>query len=97
MRLAAEFSKATKQRNIMFTVFTVALVFLFVSYLQQLIPFSFNHRHYSHMLSIPFVSLYLFYLDRHNGFSRVQYSTRAGTTVLLAGIIIYLAVVNWDH
>jgi len=55
-----------KKRNIIFAVFSAALVLWFLSYLQQLILFSFNHEHYSHLVLIPFVSLYLFWLESWN-------------------------------
>jgi len=86
-----------KKRNVIFAVFTAALVLVFLSYLRQLILFSFNHEHYSHMVLIPLVSLYLFWLNRSNIFSRVQYSARAGAGFLVAGIVVYLLAVNWGE
>jgi len=97
MRLAAGVSRAVKKRNILFTVFSTALVLLFSSHLQQLIHFSFNHQHYSHMVLIPFVSLYLFWLNRSNFFSKVQYSARVGAVLLVAGVVLYLVAVSWGE
>jgi len=94
-RLAAEFSRVMKKRNIIFAVFSAALVLVFLSYLRQLILFSFNHEHYSHMVLIPFVSLYLFGLNRNNILSKVQYSTRAGASFLAAGMVLCLVAISW--
>jgi len=85
------------KRNIIFTVFSAALVLLFSSHLQQLILFSFNHEHYSHLVLIPFVSLYLFWLNRSNIFSKVQYSARAGAGLLVAGMVLCLTGASWGH
>jgi len=97
MRLAAEFSKAVKKRNILFAVFSVGLVLVFLRDLQQLILFSFDHQHYSHMVLIPLVSLYLFWINRSDIFSKVQYSTRAGAIFLAAGMGSCLVAINWGH
>jgi len=97
MILATEVHKAMKQRSVLFAMFAGALLLLFFSHLQQLILFSFSQEHYSHIVLIPFVSLYLFFGDRKQVFSRVHYSTRTGVTLVVAGILIYLVTLNWGQ
>jgi len=97
MTLTAVLHKSMKQRSILFAIFAGALLLLFFSYLHQLILFSFSQEHYSHIVLIPFVSLYLFFGDRKHLFSRVHYSTRTGITLVVAGILIYLVTLSWGQ
>lgn len=97
MTLATEVHKAMKQRSVLFAMFAGALLLLFFSHLHHLILFSFSQQHYSHIVLIPFVSLYLLYIDRMNIFSRVHYSTGTGITLVVAGILIYLVTFSWGQ
>jgi len=97
MTFSAAFPKEMKQRNILFAIFAGALLLLFFSHLHQLILFSFSQEHYSHIVLIPFVSLYLFFGDRKQVFSRVHYSTGTGITLVVAGSLIYLVTLSWGQ
>ena len=97
MSLVTTLPKAMQQRSVLFAIFLAALLLLFFSHLHQLILFSFSQEHYSHIVLIPFVALYLLYIDRENIFSRLHYSTRTGITLVVAGILIYLLTFSWGQ
>ena len=97
MTLATEVNESMRQRSALFTIFAGALLLLFFSHLQQLVLFSFSQEHYSHIVLIPFVSLYLFFGDRKQVFSRAHYSTGTGITLVIAGILLYLATLSWGQ
>ena len=97
MSLVTTLPTAMRQRSVLFAVFLAALLLLFFSHLHQLILFSFSQEHYSHFVLIPFVSLYLLYMDRGTIFSRIHYSTGTGITLVVAGILIYLVTLSWGQ
>ena len=97
MSLVTTLPKAIRQRSILFAIFAGALLLLFFSHLHQLILFSFSQEHYSHIVLIPFVSLYLLYIDRGNIFSKIHYSIGTGITLVVAGILIYLVNLSWGQ
>jgi len=95
MSLVTTLPKAMRQRSVLFAIFLAALLLLFFGHLHQLILFSFSQEHYSHIVLIPFVSLYLLFGDRKQVFSRVHYSTGTGVTLVVAGFLICLVTLSW--
>jgi exosortase len=57
--------------------------------LSMLIRFSFQQEHYSHIILIPAVSAFLFFLERRRIFSHVETCWGAGLGLLVAGGLIY--------
>jgi len=97
MSLVTTLPKAMRQRSVLFAIFLGALLSLCFSHLHQLTLYSLSQDHYSHIVLIPFVSLYLLYINRGNMFSKVHYSTRTGITLVVAGILIYLGTLSWGQ
>jgi len=97
MSLVATLPKAMRQRSVLFAIFLAALLLLFFSHLHQLILFSFSQQHYSHIVLIPFVAMYLLYIDRGSIFSRVHYSTGTGIILVMVGILTYLVTLSWGQ
>ena len=47
-----------------------------------------EYEHYSHIVAIPFISLFLLYLDRHAIFAKVEARPRFGALVMAAAIAV---------
>ncbi|MFH1083016.1 MAG: exosortase/archaeosortase family protein [Pseudomonadota bacterium] len=82
------------KRNILYGGFIIAALFMIYTPLKDLLDTAANREYYSHILLIPFVSVYLIYLKRKEIYSDKVYSFRIGAAVMLIGIILYVAGQN---
>ena len=57
--------------------------------LSRLIRFSFQQAHYSHIILVPLVSAFLFFLERKRILSHAETQWRAGLGLLAAGALFY--------
>lgn len=77
------------KRNLLFSAFILIAVLLCYMPLKELLSTTSNREYYSHILLIPFVSGYLVYMNRKEIYSDKSYSSGAGSTLILAGIVLY--------
>ncbi len=82
------------KRNLLFGGFIIAALFMIYTPLRDLLDTAANREYYSHILLIPFVSIYLIYLKRKEIYSDVIYSFGIGASVVLIGIILYVSGQN---
>jgi len=75
-------------RHIVFATAVVASLGLFWRPLSALVGLCLHGDSYSHILLIPFIALYLFWMDRFAIFRGVRWSAVPGLTLILAGIAI---------
>ena len=77
-------------RNILFMLFTLALLLEFHSQFRYLILISLHNELYSHILLIPLVSGFFLYREREEIFREKKYSPAVGAVILIAGVNILL-------
>lgn len=77
------------KRNLLFCGFILIAVLMCYMPLKNLLSTSSNREYYSHILLIPFVSVYLLYIKRKEIYSDKSYSFGAGGALILIGIILY--------
>ncbi len=75
----------------LFLFFTAVTFVIFYAPLRDLMVLSFHKEVYSHILLVPLVSGYFFYLKRETIFSNVRRSFVPGGMVVISGVILYLA------
>jgi exosortase len=80
-----------KYRHLGFALFIALLCIVFYGSLRGLIVLLWSNEIYSHIMVVPFVSAYVFYLGRREILSRAEYSFAAGAAIAIAGILITLA------
>ncbi len=86
--LAEKIKEFLNTRNVFFLFFTV-LSFI-ITYIPIRALYSSGQReYYSHIVLIPFVSIYLIFIKREEIFAKVNYSFVAGIPVLLLGIALF--------
>lgn len=76
--------------GILFAFFCLSLVLVFWSPLVSLFRLALQSDNCTHILLVPFVSLFLIYLDRRRVFQNLKSSYLCGTLVFLAGAGVYL-------
>src|ERR1700683_2221916 len=69
--------------------FVVASLAICWPAISALTVFSFHHEFSSHVLLIPVLSLYLFYIERRVVFREVQSSLALGSALILTGAALY--------
>jgi exosortase len=79
-------------RNLVLLFLIMGSLFVFWTPLRTLLAYSLrqgNHDYdkYSHTLLIPFISVFLVFLERKSIFARAQYDYRIGTILLFAGLV----------
>lgn len=76
-------------RNILFSLFSVLTIILFYGPLREILDLSFKSELYSHIILIPLISGYFFYVRRKSLLAEVSTSFLLGTAIAVIGIIIY--------
>jgi exosortase len=79
-------------RTLFFFLTWAFSVILFREPLSNLLSLSFHDERYSYIALIPFVSLFLVYLDRKQKFLQPQYWPSAGLPLVLMGTAVYYIV-----
>ena len=82
------------KRNSLYGGFIIAALFMIFTPLKDLLDAAANRDYYSHIILIPFVSVYLIYLKRKEIYSDKVYSFGIGASVMLIGIILYVSGQN---
>ena len=77
------------RRTAYFLVLCLLSIVVFWLPLTNLVGLSLQYEHYSHILLIPLVSVWLIYVARKSIFLHVQYSLGVGTVLLLVGLTMY--------
>ena len=77
-----------------FVGLVILSVIIFSKTLHALVLFSFGHESSSHILLIPWVSVYLLWSERSRIFQMVRTSLISGATLILAAIALYLFMAN---
>jgi len=77
-------------RNALFLIFVVVSMLMFYGPMKLLVQSSFGNELYSHILLIPFVSMYLIYADREKIFWKSATSAFPGSLLILAGMVFYV-------
>jgi len=78
------------KRNLLFGGFIIAALFMIFTPIKDLLGTTSNREYYSHILLIPFVSVYLIYLKKKEIYSDIVYSSGIGASVIVIGIILYV-------
>ncbi len=79
------------KRNLLFGGFIIAALFMIYTPIKELLGTTSNREYYSHILLIPFVSVYLIYLKRKEIYSDKAYSFGIGASVMIIGVILYMS------
>lgn len=83
-------SSIVSSRHFQFTVFSLVLVGIFHDSFRELISFSLSSQISQYRFLIPFISAYFFYTGRKKIFSHGTYSISLGSSIILAGLGLYL-------
>jgi len=83
-------AKLMSGRNALFLLFVVVSMLMFYDPMKLLVQSSFDNELYSHILLIPFVSMYLIYADREKIFRKSATSAFPGSLLILAGMVFYV-------
>lgn len=89
MKIMMEIKKLMVPRNLLFLLFSLVIFTMFFHPLKELMGFLFKSELYSHIILVPFVSIYFLYLKRRIIFSDLEYSFRSGIMVITIGMILY--------
>jgi exosortase len=81
--------RALTRANVTFAIILLASVGLFWKSLAALLTYSLNNESSSHIILIPFVSAFLFYLERKRIFSSISPSIGIGAGLIFAGALLY--------
>src|SRR5262249_7925242 len=84
-----EFARGLAARSACFAALVGLTLAVFWAPLNTLLRFTFQHEHYSHIILVPFVSAFPFFLERNRIFSRVETRWGAGSGVLFTGALFY--------
>ncbi|MBI4684804.1 MAG: exosortase [Nitrospirae bacterium] len=80
-----------KQRNLLFIFFFLVIAAIFYAPVKNLLILSLRYNElYSHIVLIPFVSMYFIYIDKNKIFSNIGYSAKAGIPLIIIGVILFL-------
>src|SRR5208337_4179400 len=90
MNKIMQIKKHMTPRHLVLLLFTIVTIIFFHSPIKDLISVSFHSELYSHILLIPVISGYFFYLRRREVASGAKYSYVVGTALLSIGSILYL-------
>ncbi len=82
--------KMISSGHLSFLFFTAVTLMFFYTPLRDLLTLSLHKSEYSHIVLVPLVSGYFFYMKRETIFSDVKYSFVPGGLVVFLGIILYL-------
>ena len=72
-------------RNVWFIIFLSPMLFWFWDPLVAVFALSLKHGQYSHIILMPFLSLYILYLERKAVFTRVEWSLWPGLILTVGG------------
>jgi exosortase len=81
------------KRNILFLVSTIVAAGMVYTPLRELLANPVRSEYYSHILLIPLVSGFFFYIGRKEIFSNLKYSYSTGILLFVIGILLY--VLGW--
>jgi exosortase len=76
-------------RNALFLFFVGLSILMFYPPMKMLIEFSFDNEMYSHIILVPFVSIYLIYIQRREIFQESGASVFPGSVLIFTGIVFY--------
>lgn len=82
-------SRERGRRHLIFVLICAASVLVFWKPLEMLIRLSLQHDTASQIIFMPFVALYLIYLERRRVFKQVRPAYRAGGALMLVGLVLY--------
>ena len=85
----ADQHSALSRRHLSFLLFFLGSLFVLWRPLSGLVSFSLTHDYGSHIALVAPASVYIIYLKRREIFSNLQSSLFAGSTLFLAGAILY--------
>jgi exosortase len=94
-QVAAVMSLGT--RSGLFVTYCLCLVLAHLNVLRALVELSRKEPSASHLVLIPFITLALIYRRRVSIFSTVRFAWRAGSGVILAGLVCFLAALLYRH
>jgi exosortase len=77
-------------RSASFGLLVVSALAVFWVPLTALVKFSFRQEHYSHLILIPLISTALVILERRGIFARAEPNRLVGSTLLAAGVLLYV-------
>jgi exosortase len=89
-----EMSRATPRQHVVYAIVVAASVVACFKGLAALVVYAWNHDSSSHILLIPFLSLYLTWLARKRVFAATCFSVVPGTAAILIGAISYWIVTS---
>lgn len=75
--------------NVGFGLFTALSLFAFREPLSNLVSFSLQYEHYSHVILIPLVTVWLVYLERKSIFGHIQPCLGVGTILFVVALALY--------
>ena len=78
-------------RKLFFLVFNLLFIVLYFNPFRTLFSLSLESELYSHILLIPFITVYLLHNNRMTIFNSVEYSFPVGLIIVILAIIIYAA------
>jgi exosortase len=78
------------KRNILFLIACAVALFMVFKPLQDFESSGGYSVYYTHIILIPFVSVYLVYKQKKTIFSDLQYSILSGSIIMLLGLLLYL-------
>ena len=78
------------KRHILFLVSTIIALGVLYTSLRELFSSAAGSDYYDHIMLIPLVSGYLFYVKRKEIFAKIDYSVQIGSGVIVAGIVFYI-------
>jgi len=78
------------KKHAAFAAFVAVSVLVFWRTVTALVAYSLSQESSSHIILIPFVSIYLLYIERKQIFASPRMSVRPAVGLLCAGIIVYL-------
>lgn len=81
-------------RNVLFLFSAIAALAVTYSFVKTLYS-SENSHHYSHIVLIPLITIYLLFIRRKTIFSTVSFAFSAGIPVLLASIVLFACGLIW--
>ena len=81
--------EGSAKRHLCFALFVAISAVFFHGILKALVAYSLRDPSSSHIILIPFISLFLLYMERERIFSRTRTSVMAGAGMVLGGVILF--------
>ena len=81
--------KLVSKRNFLFISFSALTLLIFYFPLREVLRLALYERLYAHMMLVPFVSAYFFFLKRKRISLAMNYSFKAGIILSLIGILLF--------